>query len=83
MGTDLFELDKETQWIVFQDMLKRRSTTAGVITATAASITTVLKTIFSCHGIPSILISNNGDGKEKEFAESYGFLHITSSPYHL
>ena len=43
-----------------------------------------LKSIFSRHGIPNTLISDNGPQyaceKFRKFAESYTFIHTTSSP---
>ena len=46
-----------------------------------------LKSIFARHGIPDVLISDNGlqcSAKEfEEFAMSYEFTHKASSPYHL
>ena len=45
-----------------------------------------LKSIFSCHGVPSVLMSDNGSKFDssvmKEFANTYGFQHITSSPHY-
>ena len=51
---------------------------------TAANVIAALKSIFSRHGIPSILVSNNGPQyssyEMKEFAGKYDFQHVTSSP---
>ena len=53
-------------------------------TTTAANVIAALKSIFSRHGIPSILVSDNGPQyssyEMKEFAGKYGFQHVTSSP---
>ena len=44
------------------------------------------KSIFARHGIPEILVSDNGPQHSSslfaEFAKAYGFKHVTSSPYH-
>ena len=51
---------------------------------TASNVITALKAIFARHGIPVVLMSDNGpqfNCKEmKEFAEAYNFKHVTSSP---
>ena len=43
-----------------------------------------MKAVFSRHGIPAVLISDNGPQYQshemKEFSQSYGFMHVTSSP---
>ena len=43
-----------------------------------------MKAVFSRHRIPAVLISDNGpqyrSHEMKEFSQSYGFLHATSSP---
>ena len=45
-----------------------------------------MKSVFSRHGIPRTVISDNGpqyDSVEmKQFASTYGFNHVTSSPYY-
>ena len=45
-----------------------------------------MKSVFSRHGIPDTVVSDNGpqyDSKEiKEFASLYGFNHVTTSPYY-
>ena len=45
-----------------------------------------MKSVFSRHDIPHTVISDNGpqyDSVEmKQFASTYGFNHVTSSPYY-
>ena len=45
-----------------------------------------MKSVFSQHGIPHTVVSDNGpqyDSNEmKEFASLYGFNHVTTSPYY-
>ena len=60
-------------------MLKLRDTTSkGVIDA--------IKAIFSRHGIPETLVSDNGPQYSSElfvkFAAEYNFVHVTSSPHY-
>ena len=49
---------------------------------TSTAIISALKSVFSQHSIPEIVRSDNGPQyPSTDFAESYGFQHITSSPY--
>ena len=83
VGMDLFELDGSTYLIVvcyrsrWPEVRKlTRTTTTGVIHA--------LKGIFAVHGIPELVISDNGpqfaSSEFKNFAHTYNFNHVTSSP---
>ena len=85
VGSDLFLWKNETYIIVvdyysqFPEILRLSFTTSqGVIRA--------LKNIFSRHGIPETLFSDNGpqyDSKEfSDFAKHYNFHHVTSSPHY-
>ena len=53
---------------------------------TSTAIISALKLIFSQHGIPETLVSDNGPqytAREfQEFSSNYHFHHITSSPYY-
>ena len=53
---------------------------------TSTSVVTALKELFSRHGVPSTVVSDNGPQlssyEMKEFAESYRFTHCTSSPHY-
>ena len=53
---------------------------------TSASVVAILKSTFSHYEIPATLISDNcpqfSSAEMKEFAEAYGFYHITTSPYY-
>ena len=55
-------------------------------TTTSASVILAMKSMFSRHRIPELLISDNGPqyaAKEfEEFAKSYDFVHKIISPYH-
>ena len=84
VASDLFQLDK-TNYVLVVDYFSRY-VEVRLTTTSASSVIAALKSIFSRHGVPSVLISDNGpqyDCKEmKEFAGDYCFKHITSSPYH-
>ena len=51
-----------------------------------SSLKEIFKEIFATHGIPSVLVSDNGPEYDctemKQFAEQYGFHHTTTSPYY-
>ena len=53
---------------------------------TSESVIAHLKSIFACHGIPVVLMSDNGpqfsSGVFRAFTAEYGILHVTSSPYY-
>ena len=53
---------------------------------TTSSVISFLKPIFARYGIPTTLISDNEpqftSAEMRQFAETYGFCHITSSPYY-
>ena len=54
--------------------------------ATSAAVISKMKEIFATHGVPDILRSDNGpqyvSDAFTEFAEEWGFQHITSSPHY-
>ena len=85
VASDLFEL-KGTPYIIVVDYLSRYIEILKLTTTTSSSIIVAMKSIFSRHGIPNVVVSDNGPqyaSKEfTQFAESYGFNHQTSSPYH-
>ena len=85
IATDLFELNKQTYVLFvyycscYPEVIKLNSTTS-------TSVINAMKSVFSRHGIPHTVISNNRpqyDSVEmKQFASTYGFNHVTSSPYY-
>ncbi len=85
LSSDLFEL-KGTTHLLVVDYYSRYPEVVKLSSLTSGSIATALKSIFSRHGIPETLISDNGpqfDSQEfRDFALSYGFRHITSSPHY-
>ena len=57
-----------------------------VPSATSHSTISVLRTIFASHGLPEILVSDNGTAFTSSefgiFLRQNGIRHITSAPYH-
>ena len=84
-ATDLFELKGATYLLAvdyfsrFPEVIKLRSTTSS-------SIIAALKAVFGRHGIPEVVVSDNGpqysSAEFAEFARAYGFTHTTSSPHY-
>ena len=85
VATDLFELNKQSYLLVV-DYYSRYPEVIKLNSTTFESIVSAMKTIFSQHGIPQTVISDNGpqyDSSEmKQFSLTYGFKHVTSSPYY-
>ena len=83
VGTDLFAF-KNTNYLVAIDYFSRYPEIARLTSTTSQGIILALKKIFSRHGIPERVRSDNGPQYSSlefaEFAKSYGFHHITSSP---
>ena len=86
IATDLFDcigrkflivVDYYSEWFEFS-LLGQDTTAERVIKET--------KKIFSCHGIPHKVISDNGPPfnsyKYKNFSKDFDFEHVTMSPYH-
>ena len=59
VATDLFEL-KGVTYLLVVDNFSRFPEVAKLTTTTSASVISALKNIFSRHGIPEVLISDNG-----------------------
>ena len=85
VAADLFQRDGSTYLLVV-DYFSRYPEVIKLNSTTSKTIISSLKAIFSCHGVPSVLMSDNGpqfDSRDmKEFANAYGFQHITSSPHY-
>ena len=83
VGTDLFELEGKTYLLVV-DYHSRYPEVARAHSTTSKAIIGMLKSMFARHGIPEIVMSDNGpqysSAEFLEFSKKYGFTHITSSP---
>ncbi|KAL7851818.1 hypothetical protein SRHO_G00176030 [Serrasalmus rhombeus] len=86
VGTDLFFWEKKT-YLLLVDYFSRYIEVAHLSVATAGTVIAALKDVFSRHGIPETVISDNGPQYScelfRDFAEEYGFTHCTSSPRYL
>ena len=83
VGTDLFEFEGK-QYLVTVDYYSDFFELDYLHNQTAKEVIHKLKAHFARHGIPETVTSDNGpcyDSHEfTEFAEDYGFEHVTSSP---
>ena len=74
---------KQKSYLLIVDYYWRFVETWGTSAETVISHT---KSIFARHGIPEVVISDNGpqfsSEAYKHFAEDYQFKHVTSSPYY-
>lgn len=86
IGTDLFYFD-EDEYLLIADYYSKfqfvRKIPRGY--SNSKMVVDLTKQIFSEHGIPEIVRSDNGphfQGHYKSFSEEYGFEHVTSSPHY-
>jgi transposase InsO family protein len=84
VGSDLFNL-KGTTYLVVVDYFSRWPEVVKLTSTTSKGVIEALKSIFSRHGTPQVLMSDNGPQySSQEFAEFsrvYNFSHITTSPH--
>jgi hypothetical protein len=85
IGTDLFEYQNKT-YILVVDYYSRWIEARPLPNTQANGVIEVMCSIFATHGIPDIVVSDNGpqyaSERFKNFAKSYGFTHTTSSPHY-
>ena len=80
VATDLFEW-KKVDYVLVVDYYSRYIEVDKLTSTSATSVITHLKSIFSRHGIPETVISDNGlQYSFGEFSKEYRFNHVTSSP---
>ncbi|XP_063388061.1 uncharacterized protein K02A2.6-like isoform X1 [Cydia fagiglandana] len=83
LGTDLFEFNKQ-YYLVVVDYYSKFFEVARLNDLSSRTIINHIKSMIARHGCPLEIVSDNGPQyscKEfKEFADAYGFKHITSSP---
>ena len=85
VGTDLFEL-KGTRYLITVDYFSCYAEVTKLTFTTSSSVITALKAIFSRHGLPEVVRSDNGPQLSSHdflrFANAYNFYHVTSSPFY-
>lgn len=85
LGSDLFYFDNKW-YLLLVDYHSRFIEVALLEDLSSSRVILHLKSMFARHGVPDILISDNGPQYASEdfvsFAKAYGFTHITSSPKH-
>ena len=81
IATDLFELNAK---VYLTDYYSRWFEIKELCNETSQVVSQALKELFTIHGIPDLIISDNGPQYSadsfREFATKYGFVHTTSSP---
>ena len=85
VGTDLFEWEK-SNYLLIVDYQSRWIEIVRLPQTTSRSIVNHMSSIFARYGIPELVVSDNGPQYSsdcfKEFARTYGFQHVTSSPHY-
>ena len=85
VAIDLFTLHKK-EYVVVVDYYSDFVEVQEIADTTSSTIIQFLKEQFSRHGIPDVLVSDNGSQlvshEFRRFAEEWEFKHVTSSPHH-
>ena len=83
IGTDLFHWHN-SEYLIAVDYHSRFFEVAKLQRTDSESIIEQLKSFFARHSIPEVVMSDNGPQYAAEtfrqFADKYGFIHVTSSP---
>ena len=83
IATDLFELNGKV-YLIVTDYYSRWFETNELRNETSQVVIQALKELFAIHGIPDLIMSDNGPQNSadsfREFATKYGFVHTTSPP---
>ena len=85
VGTDLFEI-KGTHYLITVDYFSCYPEVTKLMSTTSSNVITALKAVFSRHGLPEVVRSDNGPQISfhdfSRFADTYNFNHVTSSPFY-
>lgn len=83
VGMDMYEFENH-HYILIVDYYSKYIEIALCKNTSSSEVITKVKSIFARHGIPSVVVSDNGPQFSstmfKEFSLSYDFKHVTSSP---
>ena len=83
LGADIFELGSQ-QFLIMVDYWSSYFEVQELKRSTSASVIHAFKVQFARHGIPEVLVTDNGtqfsSSEFATFAKTWGFEHITSSP---
>ena len=83
VASDLFHL-KGSDYLIIVDYFSRFPEIIKLLSTNSAAVIEALKTVFARHGIPQILVTDNGSqytaDEFAKFARTFNFFHITSSP---
>lgn len=85
IAADIFELDGQ-KFLLVADYFSKMPFVKSLKTLTSKETILHLESILSVHGIPNILITDNGTQFTSEefatFSKTWDFTHITSSPHY-
>ena len=85
MASDCFETDGE-HYVVLVDLHSDYIEVAALPDLSAESLINQMKRIFSTHGTPAVLLTDNGSNYSSQeftdFMASWETYHVTSSPHH-
>ena len=85
VATDMFELNGST-YLLLVYYFFRYIEVQKLSSTTSTSVITAMKAIFARHGVPAVMVSDNGpqfaSREMREFSESYGFSQVTRSPHY-
>lgn len=83
VGSDLFQL-RGSNYLLVVDYFSRYPEVIKLKGTTSREVIEALKAIFSRHGIPEVVVSDNGPQYTSQefykFSSQYNFCHLTSSP---
>ena len=85
LASDCFELEN-VNYMVIVDMFSDYIDFCKLNDMTSDSLITAMKPIFATHGVPNVLVTDNGTNytalQFRKFATDWEFQHITTSPHH-